>query len=302
MYVDICTYRMRIGLHYRCHLKVKGLNYLSCFESLILLSLVLLQCGDIESNPGPTSSSSLSTPDTSFATNPDEEIIRSKFSIVHYNIQSLSNKLDIIESELKDFDIICLTETWLDRRTTDTDIELNGFKLPYRRDRPGDSHGGICVYVKENIFSKRRPELIMPDIESVWIEVSTRHKKLLLGTFYRAPNSPADALTSIENSIGLAYDTNISNILVTGDFNLDMLQSAPKRKVETLCQQYSLHSLITESTHFTESTSSLIDLFLSSETHNILLSGVGVPFLEQNVRYHCPIYCVLNFDKMIYLH
>ena len=86
-----------------------------------------MQCGDIESNPGPISHRSLTTPDTSLVTNSDEEIIRSKFSMVHYNIQSLANKIDIIESELKDFDIICLTETWLDRRISDTDIELNGF-------------------------------------------------------------------------------------------------------------------------------------------------------------------------------
>ena len=223
MNVDICIYRMRIGLNYRCHLKVKGLNYLSCFELFILLSLFLLQCGDTESNPGQISHSSLTTPDTSLVTNSDEEIIRSKFSMVHYNIQSLANKIDIIESEFKNFDIICLTETWLDRRISDTDIELSGFKLPYRRDRQGDNHGGICVYVKDSIFSKRRPDLEMPDIECVWIEVSTRHKKLLLGIFYRPPSSSADVLASNKNSVGLAYDTNISDILVTGDFNLDML-------------------------------------------------------------------------------
>ena len=74
--------------------------------------------------------------------------------MVHFNIQSLANKIDIIESELKDFDIICLTETWLDRRISDTDIELSGFKLPYRRDRQGDNHGGICVYVKVVICGK----------------------------------------------------------------------------------------------------------------------------------------------------
>ena len=32
-------------------------------------------------------------------------------------------------------------------------------------------------------------------------------------------------------------------------------------------------------------------------TKDVLLSGVGEPFLEQNIRYHCPIYCVLKFDK-----
>ena len=39
-----------------------------------------------------------------------------------------------------------------------------------------------------------------------------------------------------------------------------------------------------------------MNLFLATDS-NILLNGVGEPFLEQNVRYHCPIYCVLNFSK-----
>ena len=41
------------------------------------------------------------------------------------------------------------------------------------------------------------------------------HKKLLIGTFYRSPNSSNDALIAIENSIGLANDTNIHDILIT---------------------------------------------------------------------------------------
>ena len=35
------------------------------------------------------------------------------------------------------------------------------------------------------------------------------------------------------------------------------------------------------------------------------MSGVGEPFLEQNIRYHCPVLCVINFSKQptkIYLH
>ena len=42
----------------------------------------------------------------------------------------------------------------------------------------------------------------------------------------------------------------------------------------------------------------IIDLFLTANKGNILSSGVGDPFLDQNVRYHCPIYCVLNFNKV----
>ena len=55
--------------------------------------------------------------------------------------------------------------------------------------------------------------------------------------------------------------------------------------------------LISESTHFTETSQSIIDLLLTNNSNDILISGVGEPFLDQNVRYHCPVYCVLYFSK-----
>ena len=63
----------------------------------------------IETNPGPRleESSNFSAAYGIF----EKSSIKGKFSFVHYNIQSLSNKVDIIESELRDFDAICLTET-----------------------------------------------------------------------------------------------------------------------------------------------------------------------------------------------
>ena len=126
---------------------------------------------------------------------------------------------------------------------------------------------------------------------------SIKNKIQLIGTFYRPPNSTNAILTSKEDSIGLAYETNISNILITGDFNLDILKENSSRKVRDLCQQFNLEQIINEPTHFTENSSSLIDLILTSNRNTILLSSVGEPFLEQNVRYHCPVVSVLSFSK-----
>ena len=293
--IEIEIYRMRIGLHCSRHFRIKGLEHLDLFELLIIMSLLLM--AGIEPNPGPNSEASTSSSNLS----PDSEdlnIIKDKFSVVHYNVQSITNKIDILESELSNFDIICLTETWLDERTSNDTISLNEYNL-YRRDRAGDNHGGICVYTKQNVHSRRRQDIELPNIECLWIEVSTHNKKILLGTFYRPPNSTQDALTSIEDSISLAYDTNIQNILITGDFNLDVLKSSSNKKVFDLCQHFSLYQLINEPTLHTESSSSIIDLFFTSNINSIVLSGVGEPILDQNIRYHCPVYCVLNFDKFI---
>ena len=255
--IEIQIYRIRIGLNYSRQAKVKGLDYLNYFELLLIMSLLLI--GGIEQNPGPMSDDSLnsSSSEPTFG----NTAIKSKFSIVHYNIQSFNNKLDIIESELKDFDVICLTETWLDCRTSDETLKIKGFNL-YRRDRGGDSHGGICVFVNQSIFSCRRLDLELPQIECVWIELSIHNRKELVGTFYRPPNSYNLIYKSIEDSVGLAFDTNIPNITITGDFNFDVSKQASFRKINDLCQHFNLEQLITVPTHHTEHFESIIDLFL----------------------------------------
>ena len=153
-------------------------------------------------------------------------------------------------------------------------------------------------YAKQNTYSRRRQDLEPPNIECVWIEISTHNKKYLIDTFYRPPNSTNEVISSIEDSIALAFDTNIPNILITGDFNLDISKPSASRKVRELCQHFSLDQLINEPPHYTELSSSIIDLFLTSNKNNVLLSGVGEPFFDQNIRYHCPVYCVFNFDKI----
>ena len=88
----------------------------------------------------------------------------------------------------------------------------------------------ICVYAKQDIYSRRRIDLELPNIECLWIEVYTQQRKALIGTFYRPPNSATAILASIEDSIGIAFDSGIENILITGDFNLDILKEASNQK------------------------------------------------------------------------
>ena len=43
----------------------------------------------------------------------------------------------------------------------------------------------------------------------------------MVGTFYRPPESSSLVFTDFENSIGMAVDTGISDIVILGDFNLN---------------------------------------------------------------------------------
>ena len=68
-------------------------------------------------------------------------------------------------------------------------------------------------------------------------------------------------------------------------------------QINSLCQQFSLYQSISEPTHFKENSISLIDLLLVRNKDRIIFSGVGDPFLQQDLSYHCPVFGVFNFSK-----
>ena len=75
-----------------------------------------------------------------------------------------------------------------------------------------------------------------------------------------------------------------------GDFNYNLLNLQSSRKINALCTQFSLFQAIGEATHYIENSPSLIDLLIVSNKNSLLLSGIGDPFLNQDIRYHCPVY------------
>ena len=192
----------------------------SCLSTWVIFLILL--AGDVELNPGPGSTDSISiSGDLSDDSIIDVSIFERNFSLVHYNIQSLVGKLDLIQTELSHFDVIALSETWLSNNVSTDEILFPNYQRPFRKDRTNNSYGGVIIYVKENIPCKRRSDLEIDGVECIWLEIKLKAKIVLLSVFYRPPNSPAQTLIDIENSIDLAYDSNIGNIMITGDFNLN---------------------------------------------------------------------------------
>ena len=293
--------RILPGKHYAKNCTFTS-NCLLTFFSTIAVSwffILILQSGDIELNPGPysvadSSISRSSNPDTSFTSIAG---LANHLSMVHYNVQSIVNKIEILSAELREFDILAFSETWLNPSVKNDILLIDSYREPERKDRQGDSHGGVMIYVKDSIHYKRRHDLEPFGIECIWIEMVLRHKHVLFGLYYRPPNSDSNYATIIENSIHLAVDTGIRDIILTGDFNYNMLKTSTARKICDFCVEFSLTQMIDEPTHFTETSSSLIDLLLVSNSNSVLLSGVGDPFLSQEMRYHCPTFGIFKFSK-----
>ena len=123
-------------------------------------------------------------------------------------------------------------------------------------------------------------------------------KKILVGSFYIPPNCTINNFDLMKESSHRACNTSISDIIITGDFNFNMAQNAPN-KMSELVLEYNLTQLISEPTHITETSSSILDLILVRNKNNVLLSGVADPFIPNQITYHSPVIVLLKFTHPI---
>ena len=86
--------------------------------------------------------------------------------------------------------------------------------------------------------------------------------------------------THMEHSLDQAFNQHIdNNILVTGDFNIN-INSNPSNRISRLIVSLNSEQLINSPTYFTERSSSLIDLMFIKQSTQILSSFVADPFVS----------------------
>ena len=140
----------------------------------LMKSLLILLSGDIELNPGPKRYFNL--------------------KVCHWNLNSLPShnfaKLSSFQAynALHKYDIICLSETYLDTSISLSDpaLTLDGYKM-IRADHPMNiKRGGSCIYYKEslpiNILNITQLQ------ECLVVEISFENRKCYLITLYRSPS------------------------------------------------------------------------------------------------------------------
>jgi predicted MPP superfamily phosphohydrolase len=84
-----------------------------------------LEVEDVEINPRPGVSSNPSLTSTNVASLSDV------FACL--NIQNFKSKRDIIQAEFSDRDVLLLTVTMLNQKTSMDDITLENYKIPYHK-------------------------------------------------------------------------------------------------------------------------------------------------------------------------
>ena len=182
------------------------------FFDTIFSKILLGSSGDNETNPGPRKSCPI------------------KFC--HWNLNGLAAhdfiKVPFIEAFISthNFDILCLSETFLDSAIdlNDEDINIDGYSI-LRADRPSSNkRGGVCIYFKEFLPLIRRDDLSTMQ-EAIVTEISVENEACFFTCFYRSPSQSHDEFENFCSELNLLL-TNINNnetacSVLIGDFNAE---------------------------------------------------------------------------------
>ena len=122
-------------------------------------------------------------------------------------------------------DLVCLTETWLQRQIHDNVVSISGFNLVCL-DRQTSVHGSVCTYVKNSLQYSVLDDLADSQFEVLWIKIRPNclprgFSNIIVGNVYHLPNSDNAAmlnyLMNCMSSIESRYKN--SGILLLGYFN-----------------------------------------------------------------------------------
>ena len=163
-----------------------------------------------------------------------------------------------------------ICESFLGTHHPDSLISINGYAL-IRKDRSETQDkcgGGLVLFARQSLNVKRRQDLEISNIETIWAEVSLPSSKpFLVCTVYRPPSASAEWTDLFEKELSIAKTTGLEFRLI-GDFNIDML-SCSNSKWLNLIQHFDLSQLVKYSTRVTETSSVITDHAYTTDLGNI---------------------------------
>ena len=173
--------------------------------------LLLLLSGDVELNPGPKC-------------NPSNAIF-----ICHRNLNSISAhnyaKVFLLKTyiAIHKFDIICISQTYLDSSTPSDDsyLEISGYILVCSDHPPNNKRGGHCIYCKS--FLPLRILNVQYLQESICFELKIVDKTCNFLSLYRSPSQSQDDFETFTENLELnlkhLVPWNPLLVVAFGDFN-----------------------------------------------------------------------------------
>ena len=136
-----------------------------------------------------------------------------KLSVLQWNIRSFPRNKIYLQKAVDDINpqIICLQETWAKPKTP---LQLPGFSVSARLDRPVAVGGGVSIHVQSHIPTSPVP--LPAGLEATAVKVHLPSHNLTICSVYIPPDFLADqiktSLTALSNSLPTPF-------LICGDYN-----------------------------------------------------------------------------------
>ena len=285
-----CT-KWRTHVHVTISMRVKRASATTAYyaNSTSTFRPVIQLLHDVELNPGPANCSS----------GDKSEKSNGNVKIAHLNVRSLKCrehfvlvKNAVLENK---FDIFTVSKTWLNSSVTDLEIEIPGYVI-YRIDRQARVGGGVCAYVSRNYRTEYLSDISLitaSGFHQLWLKIHVRNmKSFLVCTTYRPPDTSLSCFDSdlTENFI-YASSFNVP-IYLLGDLNcrLENSDDPGAKALVNFCRSYNLSILINTPTRVTETSKSILDVILASDTRQVQTATV----MESSISDHELIYVTLR--------
>ena len=140
----------------------------------------------------------------------------------------------------------------------------------------GRKGGGCLLYYAEYLQATHRRDLFTRNIEAEWLQVKFPSSSVLFSVIYRPPDASGEFFEQIGATLEKAW-LKTSNRVLLGDFNCDFQGdselSANARKLRSIFEMYNMQNVVVENTRETQTTSTLIDLMVT--TRRDLISKCG---------------------------
>jgi exonuclease III len=151
--------------------------------------------------------------------------MQSKLRCIYINARSIVNKIKelVLMIEDENADVVAITETWLNDKIADEEMNISGYTL-FRRDRKDKIKlrgGGVAMYIKNELNPVCKSEFSEDSFaESLWCSITCGSENTLLGVCYRSPDSSE---SNDEKLYSLLNDVSKYRVVVMGDFNFPEL-------------------------------------------------------------------------------
>jgi exonuclease III len=169
----------------------------------------------------------------------------------------------LLQSELADADILCLSEHWL-REEYIKLIRFDKFKLASNFSGSKSDHGGSCIFVKHYVQTKEINYLQEKDFEMTAVEIMDY--KLIIVFVYRSPDGDFSTFfRSLESVIQKDEERN-KRLILCGDWNINFMQESVRlHDMQELQLLRNLVNTVRSPIRVAKDTVSLIDVTITNK-------------------------------------